>query len=232
MSETRTYYYARVSTKKQSLDRQLEAFHQLGAEEKYIFADKQSGKNLERTNYQILRNNILRSGDTLVIKSLDRLSRNKLDIKSELEYYKQNGIRVKVIDMPTTMIDLEGQEWIIEMVNNIIIEVLSAVAEQERQETRKRQAEGIAAARKRGQHLGRQEIDFPPNWFETKLISKLIEARESKGLSQRELAEISGIKQPAIARLENMRSTPQIDTLFRLLAPLGYTLSIVPIEIK
>ena len=70
------------------------------------------------------------------------------------------------------------------------------------------------------------------NEFETKLISKLIEARESKGLSQRELAEISGIKQPAIARLENMRSTPQIYTLFRLLAPLGYTLSIVPIEIK
>ena len=142
MSETRTYYYARVSTNEQSLDRQLEAFHQLGAEEKYIFADKQSGKNLERTNYQILRNNILRSGDTLVIKSLDRLSRNKLDIKSELEYYKQNGIRVKVIDMPTTMINLEGQE------------------------TRKRQAEGITAARKRGQHLGRQEINFPPNWFE------------------------------------------------------------------
>lgn len=62
MSETRTYYYARVSTNEQSLDRQLEAFHQLGTEEKYIFADKQSGKNLERTNYQILRNNILRSG--------------------------------------------------------------------------------------------------------------------------------------------------------------------------
>lgn len=138
MSETRTYYYARVSTNEQSLDRQLEAFHQLGAEEKYIFADKQSGKNLERTNYQILRNNILRSGDTLIIKSLDRLSRNKLDIKSELEYYKKNGIRIKVIDMPTTMINLEGQE------------------------TRKRQAEGIAAARKRGQHLGRQEINFPP----------------------------------------------------------------------
>ena len=77
-----------------------------------------------------MRNNILRSGDTLIIKSLDRLSRNKLDIKSELEYYKQNGIRVKVIDMPTTMINLEGQEWIIEMVNNIIIEVLSSVAEQ------------------------------------------------------------------------------------------------------
>ena len=66
--------------------------------------------------------------------------------------------------------------------------------------------------------------------FETALIGKLIEAREEKGLSQRDLAEISGVKQPAIARLESMRSTPQIDTLFKVLSPLGYTLSIVPAE--
>ena len=173
MSETRTYYYARVSTKKQSLDRQLEAFHQLGAEEKYIFADKQSGKNLERTNYQILRNNILRSGDTLVIKSLDRLSRNKLDIKSELEYYKQNGIRVKVIDMPTTMINLEEQE------------------------TRKRQAEGITAARKRGQHLGRQEINFPPNWFEVYIRWKKKEIRANTAM------EILNLKRTTFYKLVN-----------------------------
>lgn len=197
MSETRTYYYARVSTNEQSLDRQLEAFHQLGAEEKYIFADKQSGKNLERTNYQILRNNILRSGDTLVIKSLDRLSRNKLDIKSELEYYKQNGIRVKVIDMPTTMIDLEGQEWIIEMVNNIIIEVLSSVAEQERRETRKRQAEGIAAARQRGQHLGRREIDFPPNWCEVYIRWKRKEIEANTAM------EILNLKRTTFYKLVN-----------------------------
>ena len=66
--------------------------------------------------------------------------------------------------------------------------------------------------------------------IETALIGKVIEAREAKGLSQRELAEISGVKQPAIARLESMRSTPQIDTLFKVLSPLGYTLSIVPIK--
>lgn len=173
MSETRTYYYARVSTNEQSLDRQLEAFHQLGAEEKYIFADKQSGKNLERTNYQISRNNILRSGDTLVIKSLDRLSRNKLDIKSELEYYKQNSIRVKVIDMPTTMINLEGQE------------------------TRKRQAEGIASARKRGQHLGRQEIDFPLNWFEVYIRWKKKEIRANTAM------EILNLKRTTFYKLVN-----------------------------
>ena len=68
--------------------------------------------------------------------------------------------------------------------------------------------------------------------FQASLIGKVIEAREEKGLSQRELAELSGVKQPAIARLENMRATPQIDTLFRILAPLGYTLSITPITKK
>lgn len=66
--------------------------------------------------------------------------------------------------------------------------------------------------------------------FEIDLIGKLIEAREQKGLSQRELAELSGVKQPAIARLESMKTTPQIDTLFKILNPLGYTLSIVPLK--
>lgn len=80
--------------------------------------------------------------------------------------------------MPTTMIDLDGQEWIIEMVNNIIIEVLSSIAEQERQTTRKRQAEGITAAKARGQQLGRPMIDFLDNWTEvyTKLKNKEITA--------------------------------------------------------
>ena len=68
--------------------------------------------------------------------------------------------------------------------------------------------------------------------FEVALIGKMIEAREEKGLSQRELAEISGIKQPAIARLESLKTTPQIDTLFKVLYPLGYTLEIVPVKNK
>lgn len=68
--------------------------------------------------------------------------------------------------------------------------------------------------------------------FEIELIGKMVEAREQKGLSQRELAEISGIKQPAIARLESMKTTPKIDTLFKLLNPLGYTISIVPLDPK
>ena len=126
----RTYYYARVSSKEQNLDRQIDAFVALGANEREIITDKQSGKNLERPGYQALKNVILRPGDTLVIKSLDRLSRNKEDIKNELQFFKDNGIRLKVVELPTTMMSLpEGQEWVFEMVNNILIEVLGTIAD-------------------------------------------------------------------------------------------------------
>ena len=161
----KTFYYARVSTKEQNLDRQLKAFKKLGADDREIICDKESGKNLNRSGYQALKSAMLRSGDTLVIKSLDRLSRNKEDIKNELQYFKDNNIRLKVIDLPTTMMDLpSGQEWIFDMVNNILIEVLGTIAEQERQTIRRRQKEGIAAAKSKGKHLGRPKLQKPDNW--------------------------------------------------------------------
>ena len=166
-TESRTYYYARVSSKEQNLDRQLAAFASLGATERQIVTDKQSGKDLHRPGYTALKTTMLRSGDTLVIKSLDRLSRSKADTKNELQYFKDNGIRLKVIDLPTTMMELpEGQDWIMEMVNNILIEVLSSIAQNERETIRQRQAEGIAAAKAKGKKLGRPAIEFPPNWKE------------------------------------------------------------------
>ena len=101
------------------------------------------------------------------MKSLDRLSRNKCDIKNELQYFKDNGIRLKVIDLPTTMMELPaGQEWVFEMVNNILIEVLGTIAEQERETIRKRQAEGIESAKAKGKKLGRPALTFPANWNE------------------------------------------------------------------
>ena len=163
--ETRTYYYARVSSKEQNLDRQIEAFKALGADERDIITDKESGKDLNRTGYTALKNAMLRKGDTLVVKSLDRLSRNKTDIKNELQFFKDNGIRLKVIDLPTTMMDLpQGQEWVFEMVNNILIEVLGTIAEQERKTIKARQSEGIAAAKKNGKKLGRPALTYPDNW--------------------------------------------------------------------
>lgn len=163
--DSRTFYYARVSSKEQNLDRQITAFKALGAADREIITDKESGKNLDRQGYQALKNAMLRSGDTLVIKSLDRLSRSKYDIHNELQYFKENGIRLKVIDLPTTMVDLPaGQEWVFEMVNNILIEVLGTIAEQERETIKKRQAEGIAAAKLKGKKLGRPALSFPANW--------------------------------------------------------------------
>ena len=163
--DSRTYYYARVSSKEQNLDRQLDAFYALGAQERDIITDKESGKDLDRAGYKALKNAMLRRGDTLIVKSLDRLSRNKYDIKNELQYFKENGIRLKVIDLPTTMMDLpQGQEWVFDMVNNILIEVLGTIAEQERETIRKRQAEGIEAAKKKGKKLGRPALTFPANW--------------------------------------------------------------------
>lgn len=166
-NNNRTYYYARVSTREQNLDRQLSAFYALGANDRDIITDKESGKDLDRKGYQALKNAMLRSGDTLIIKSLDRLSRNKTDIKNELQYFKENSIRLKVIDLPTTMIDLpDGQEWVFDMVNNILIEVLGSIAEQERKTIKARQVEGIKEAQKKGVKFGRPSIEFPTNWNE------------------------------------------------------------------
>lgn len=194
--DSRTYYYARVSSKEQNLDRQIAAFNALGAQEREIITDKESGKNLERTGYQALKNAMLRKGDTLVVKSLDRLSRNKRDIKNELQYFKDNGIRLKVIDLPTTMMELpEGQEWVFDMVNNILIEVLGTIAEQERETIRKRQAEGIEAARQKGKKLGRPALNIPANWKEV-----YVSWREGE-ITAKEAMERTGIKRTSFYKL-------------------------------
>lgn len=159
------YGYARVSTKDQNLDRQLIALREFGIDDRDIIREKASGKSLNREAYQTLRNQLLREGDTLVIVALDRLSRNKLHIKQELEYYRGRNIRVMVLDMPTTLCQVnEGQEWIIEMINAILVEVLASLAEQERVKTLTRQAEGIEAAKLQGKHLGRPKMKIPEGW--------------------------------------------------------------------
>lgn len=165
MSESRIMGYARVSSAEQNLARQLTELKKYVPEEN-IITDKQSGKDFNRPGYQALKGPLgLRRGDVLVIKSLDRLSRNKEEMKRELQWFKENGIQLKVLDLPTTMIQLEpGQEWIREMVNNILIEVLSSIAQEERHTIRKRQREGIEAAKHAGVRFGPPEKGFPEEW--------------------------------------------------------------------
>lgn len=161
---SKTYGYARVSSKEQHLDRQLDALVKFGVPERDIITDKASGKDFDRPGYIALKTRILREGDTLVIKDLDRLGRNKQQIKEELEFYKQTGIRVKILNLPTTLADFGENGWVLDMVNNILIEVLGTIAEQERLTIKTRQAEGIAAAKKQGKHLGRPKTSLPDNW--------------------------------------------------------------------
>lgn len=161
------YGYARVSTREQNLDRQIAALREYVADERDIITDKESGKDFDRTGYQYLRERLIRPGDTLIVKSIDRLGRNKEQVMEELRHYRSDGVRVKILDLPTTMIDLpDGQDWIVEMVNNILIEVLASIAEQERLTIRQRQAEGIAEAKKQGRPLGRRKTDLPDEWEE------------------------------------------------------------------
>lgn len=194
--KSKSYYYARVSTKEQNLDRQLAAFRELGADERDIICDKESGKDLDRPGYRMLRDYMLRPGDTLVIKSLDRLSRRKEDIKNELRHFHDNGVRVKIIDLPTSMIEVPaGQEWVLDMVNNILIEVLGTIAEQERETTLKRQAEGIAAAREKGVDFGRPKIEYPSDW------AQVYVAWKSGGISARMAMERLGLKKTTFYKL-------------------------------
>lgn len=154
----KTFGYARVSSTEQSLNRQLDALIDFGISERDIITDKESGKTLERAGYQGLKT-MLRSGDTLVVTSLDRLSRKKTHILKELNYFKSHNIRLIVVDLPTTTVNLpEGQKWILEMVNNILIEVIASMAEQERENIIKRQDEGIRAAKERGINFGRPNL--------------------------------------------------------------------------
>lgn len=157
----RIFGYARVSSREQNLDRQTERLRQYVSPEN-ILTDKASGKDLERPAYQALKGTLgLRAGDTLFITSLDRLSRSKADIHTELKWFQEHQIRLKVLDLPTSMVEVpKGQEWILEMINNILIEVLASMAEQERVLIRKRQREGIEAAKRKGKHLGRPKLEI------------------------------------------------------------------------
>lgn len=188
--------YIRVSTNGQNLARQKIALLQHVPEE-MIVSDKKSGKDFEREGYSSLKHGIgkLLDGDELYITSLDRLGRNKEETLKELQYFKDNGIRLKVLNIPTTMIDIgetKNQSWVIEMINNILIEVLTSLAEQERVNIRERQIQGLEQmpinpktgkkhSLKTGRDIGRPSAKYPDNWKEvyTEWKAKKITAVEA-----------------------------------------------------
>ena len=170
--------YARVSSKEQSLDRQIEELKKYKVDE--IITDKASGKGFTRTGLEDLHSK-LRKGDTLIIKELDRLGRKKQGIKEELEYLRALGIKVVILNMPTTLMLLEetqSNNSILEMINNIIIEVLSYVAQEEVEKINKRQEEGIKLAKEKGIKFGRPEEKLTDR--KIKLIKQVLSGERTK----------------------------------------------------
>ncbi len=162
---SRMYGYARVSTRVQKEDRQLTALTQFGVEEENIVVEKQSGKNFDRPLYRRLVKK-MRAHDVLVVKSIDRLGRNYEEILEQWAYLtKELGIAIVVLDMP--LLDTrEGRDLTGTLVADIVLQLLSYVAQTERDFMRQRQAEGIEAAKARGVRFGRERISMPDGFDE------------------------------------------------------------------
>ena len=160
------YGYVRVSTKEQNEDRQLIAMREFGIDDGSIVLDKQSGKDFKRPGYRGLVRR-LKAGDTLVIKSIDRLGRNYDEILEQWRLLtKEKGIAIVVLDMP--LLDTrKGRDLTGELIANIVLQLLSYVAQTEREFNHQRQAEGIAAAKARGVHFGNPGKPVPEAFAET-----------------------------------------------------------------
>lgn len=158
-----TYAYIRVSTKDQNEDRQLLALHDLHIPPQNIYLDKQSGKDFHRPAYQKLLKK-LKKDDLLYIKSIDRLGRNYEEIQNQWRILtKEKGIDIVVLDMP--LLDTRrGKDLVGTFLSDIVLQVLSFVAENERTNIKQRQAEGIAAAKLRGVQFGRPTKPLPDNF--------------------------------------------------------------------
>ncbi len=163
----RTYAYARVSARDQNLTRQIEAFLAFGIERKNIFCDKKSGKDFDRSGYLRMLSR-LKAGDPVIIKSIDRLGRNYAMITEEWRRItKKLQADILVLDMP--LLDTRGKadNLIGKFISDIVLQVLSFVAENERENIRTRQAEGIAAAKARGVRFGRPPKQYSEQFRET-----------------------------------------------------------------
>ena len=169
-----TYGYVRVSTREQNESRQLLAFSEQNVPEKNIFIDKQSGKDFDRPMYMRLLKK-LKKDDLLYIKSIDRLGRNYEEILEQWRILtKEKQIDIVVIDMP--LLDTRrGKDLIGTFLSDIVLQLLSFVAENERKNIRERQKEGIEAARRRGVQFGRPELPLPENFIQ--IYSQWVEGK-------------------------------------------------------
>ncbi len=183
--------YCRVSTKDQDLTRQIESLKQYGCEK--IYSDKATGKNFNRPEYTRLKD-ALRRGDTLVVHEFDRLGRNKKLTLKELQYFKDNGIRLVALNLPTTQMNTDDN-LMLETINNIVIELYTMMAQQEIETREKRQREGIDVALANGVKFGRKAVEYPKNW------ESVIQLIDNKQLNNIEAMQMLGLKKTTFYRL-------------------------------
>ena len=182
------YHYCRVSSKDQNLDRQIVALSGFKHADK-VFTDKASGKTFERSGYLRMKEEIQR-GDELIVKELDRFGRNKNEIKDELQWFKERGVTVRILDLPTTLMTLPGQEWVQDMLNNILIEVIGAIAEQERVKIHNRMMEGLAAKKARGDW---DDYGRPEKKIDNDLFAELLEKNRRGEMTVDQCCAVLGI---------------------------------------
>lgn len=173
--------YVRVSSVEQNEDRQLIALENVGVAKRNIFIDKQSGKNFERPKYKRLVKK-LKPGDLVYIQSIDRLGRNYIEIQEQWRFLtKDKGVDIVVLDMP--LLDTRsGKDLLGTFIADLVLQILSFVAQTEREHIRERQAQGIAAAKDRGVKFGRPAKELPPNFY------SVLEKWQRQELSGREAA--------------------------------------------
>ena len=198
-----SYGYIRVSSTDQNEDRQLLALRETGIEEGHIFTDKQSGKDFHRPQYRRLVRR-LRPGDLLVILSIDRLGRNYEEIQNQWRILtKEMGVDICVLDMP--LLDTRrGKDLMGTFIADLVLQILSFVAQSERENIRKRQEQGIAAARARGVRFGRPEIELPQDF------AQIVRRWEQKQLSfDAALAQSGLTKATFYRRLREFRASDE-----------------------
>lgn len=190
---TAIHGYIRVSSHDQNEDRQMIALRELEIPEKNIFMDKQSGKNFNRPQYKKMVRK-MKKDDLLYVKSIDRLGRNYEEILEQWRILtKEKGIDIMVLDMP--LLDTRrGKDLMGTFLSDIVLQVLSFVAENERSNIRQRQAEGIAAAKARGIKFGRPAIKTPDNF------GQMIKKWEKKEITTQEVMEVCGMSEATFYR--------------------------------
>lgn len=196
MAETRTHGYIRVSSKDQNEGRQIAALKEFGIAERDIYIDKQSGKNFERPEYKRLLN-VIRRGDLVVVLSLDRLGRNYTEVQEQWRHIvNELGADIKVLDMPLLDTRVNSDNIDTRFVSDLVLQILSYVAQKERENIKSRQAQGIAYAKAKGKHIGRPKAEYPLNWSEVYSLW-----HNQKSITAKEAMERTGLKRNTFYKL-------------------------------